>query len=79
MANPIYNMFRGNRTNEQRNQYNADQEVNLNNLISEFNKFKSSFKGDPNEVINSLLAQGKISKEQLDRVTKLAYTLKGLM
>lgn len=79
MANPIYNMFTGNRNNRPSNQNNNIQGIDMKTLISEFNRFKSTFKGNPNEVINNLLKQGKISKEQLDKVTQLAYTLKGLM
>lgn len=47
-------------------------------MLSEFNRFKSEFKGDPEEAVKKLVASGKISQKQLNDLQSAAQTFKGL-
>ena len=52
MANPIYQSF----GNPQRN------------IISEFNRFRASFRGDPKQEVQRLLQSGQMTQEQLNEL-----------
>lgn len=47
-------------------------------MLNEFNRFKSEFKGDPEEAVKKLVASGKISQKQLNDLQQAAQTFKGL-
>lgn len=47
-------------------------------MLSEFNRFKNEFKGDPEEAVKKLVASGKISQKQLNDLQQAAQTFKGL-
>lgn len=47
-------------------------------MLNEFNRFKSEFKGDPEEAVKKLVASGKISQKQLNDLQTAAQTFKGL-
>lgn len=47
-------------------------------MLNEFNRFKSEFKGDPEEAVKKLVASGKISQKQLNDLQSAAQTFKGL-
>lgn len=41
-------------------------------MISQFNQFKSNFRGDPKAEVQRLLASGKISQAQLNQLQSMA-------
>lgn len=47
-------------------------------MLSEFNRFKNEFKGDPEEAVKKLVASGQISQKQLNDLQTAAQTFKGL-
>lgn len=63
MSNPIYNLLNGQQ----------------NNLLAQFQQFKQSFKGDPNQTINQMLQSGKVTQEQVNRATQIANQMKGML
>ena len=52
---------------------------NNNYLISQFNKFKSTFQGKPQEQVQQLLNSGKMSPEQFERLSKMATQLQSIL
>lgn len=48
-------------------------------IVEQFRDFRGSFKGDPQARINELLANGKITQEQLNQATEMANMIKGMM
>ena len=50
-----------------------------NNIVQQFNQFKSSFKGDPKQQIQQLLNSGKISQAQYDQAVQKARMLQNLL
>lgn len=63
MSNPLYNLLNGQQ----------------NNLLAQFQQFKQSFNGDPNQTINQMLQSGKVTQEQVNRATQIANQMKGML
>lgn len=63
MSNPIYGLLNGQQ----------------NNLLTQFQRFKQSFNGDPNQTINQMLQSGKVTQEQVNRATQIANQMKGML
>lgn len=63
MSNPIYGLLNGQQ----------------NNLLTQFQQFKQSFNGDPNQTINQMLQSGKVTQEQVNRATQIANQMKGML
>lgn len=63
MSNPIYGLLNGRQ----------------NNLLTQFQQFKQSFNGDPNQTINQMLQSGKVTQEQVNRATQIANQMKGML
>ena len=63
MSNPIYGLLNGQH----------------NNLLTQFQQFKQSFNGDPNQTINQMLQSGKVTQEQVNRATQIANQMKGML
>ena len=63
MSNPIYGLLNGQQ----------------NNMLAQFQKFKQSFNGDPNQTINQMLQSGKVTQEQVNRATQIANQMKGML
>lgn len=63
MSNQIYNILNGQQ----------------NNMLAQFQQFKQSFNGDPNQTINQMLQSGKVTQEQVNRATQIANQMKGML
>lgn len=63
MSNPLFNQF-GNQQN---------------NILQQFNRFKSNFRGDPREQIQQMLNSGKITQEQYNQAVQKANMLKNML
>lgn len=64
------------------NQLNNNQSPNFGNfqnLINEFNKFKNSFQGDPQQVVQQLLQSGKMSQAQYNQLSQMASYFKNFL
>ena len=49
-----------------------------NDLISRFNQFRQSFKGDPQQQVQQLLNSGKVTQEQYNAAVQKAQQLSKL-
>lgn len=49
-----------------------------NNIVEEFKKFRSNFKGDPNEVLNNMLKSGDVTQEQVNKAREIAELINGI-
>lgn len=63
MANPLYE------------QMNAMQG---NNIMAQFNAFRQSFKGDPQQMVQQMLNSGRISQQQFNYAVQQANRLKSM-
>lgn len=64
MANSVYNMLGNSQPNGPFN--------NVVQMMKQFNDFKSSFKGDPQQQLQQMLNSGRISQAQLNQYVQLA-------
>ena len=67
MSNPLFNLF-GN-----------SQFGNVANLVKQFEQFKSTFQGNPQQQIQQLLNSGKISQQQYDQAVQQAKALQEIL
>lgn len=51
---------------------------NNNNLISQFQQFRNTFKGDPKQAVQNMLNNGQISQAQVNQAMQMAQQFKGL-
>lgn len=65
--NPLFNVF-GNNPSQ-------GPFSNMNNVISQFNKFQSMFQGDPKQQVQDLLNSGQMSQEQFNQLSSMAQML----
>lgn len=64
MSNPLYDQF-GNKGGS--------------DLISQFNKFKQNFNGNPQQMVQQMLNSGRITQDQLNQAIQKANQLMKLM
>lgn len=67
MANPLFNML-GN-----------SQFGNMANLIQQFQQFKNTFQGNPQQQVQQLLNSGKISQEQYNQAVQQANAFRKML
>lgn len=70
--NPLYNMFG--------NQPQANNPFgNAMNVINQFNQFRSTFQGDPQQKVQELLNSGQMSQEQFNQLSNMAQAFRQLL
>lgn len=51
----------------------------LLNMVSQFNQFKSSFKGDPRQQVQQLLDSGQMTQQQFNQLSQAATQFQQMM
>lgn len=67
MSNPLFDMF-GN-----------SQFGNMAGLVQQFQQFKNTFRGDPQQQIQQLLNSGKISQQQYNQAVQQAKAFQKML
>lgn len=65
--NPLFNLMGGNPS--------PNMFGNLPQLIQQFNQFKGSFQGDPQQKVQELLNSGQMTQEQFNQISAMAKQL----
>lgn len=65
--NPLFNILGGGRT---------ALPNGVGNLLSMFNQFRSTFRGDPKQQIQQMLNSGQISQSQYNQAVQMANELR---
>ncbi len=52
---------------------------NMANLLSQFNQFRSTFSGNPEQQVKQLLQSGRMSQEQFNQLAQTANQLRQLL
>ena len=60
------------------NNSNISNSMPNNNLIEQFKRFKSTFSGNPRDMINQMLNSGRFSNAQIEQAKGLAKQLQGM-
>jgi hypothetical protein len=66
MSNPLLNVLNS-----------QPKGVANESIVDRFNRFKQTFKGDPQKRIDELLRAGSVTQEQVDQATQIANLIKG--
>lgn len=56
-------------------QLNQGQNNSGNDIVSRFNQFRQSFKGNPQEQIQQMLNSGRVTQDQYNRAVQQAQQL----
>lgn len=72
MGNPLFNMFG-------QNSQNRGPFGNLMNLVGQFNNFRNSFQGDPEQKVKELLNSGQMTQAQFDQLSQVAKQFQEIM
>lgn len=72
--NPLFKQFGGRMGGEM-----PDPLVNFQQMMQQFQQFKSSFQGDPEQEVRKLLASGRMTQQQLDQLQQAAQMFQGLL
>ena len=71
MANPLFGLFN--------NQMSNTPLGNISNLINQFNSFKNTFNGNPQQQVQNLLNSGQMSQQQFAQLQQLAQQFRGFL
>ena len=76
MSNPLFNMFG---PGAQNGGFSNSPLGNMTNLLSRYNEFRSSFKGDPEQKVKELLNSGQMTRAQFQQLSEAAKQFQKLM
>lgn len=69
--NPLFNMFG--------NQQSGGPFNNMNNVIEQYNQFRSNFQGDPKQQVQNLLNSGQMTQNQFNQLSNMAQMFQTLL
>lgn len=61
------------------NYFQPQQNNPMGNLLTQFNQFRSTFSGNPEEQVKQLINSGKMSQEQFNQLAQTANQLRQLI
>ena len=61
------------------NDFHSQQTNQMNNFLTRFNQFKSTFTGNPEQQVRQLLSSGRMSQEQFNQFAQTANQLRQLI
>lgn len=61
------------------NDFKPQQNNPMNNFLNQFNQFKSTFTGNPEQQVKQLLSSGRMSQEQFNQFAQTANQLRKLI
>lgn len=65
-SNPLFGLLGGGR---------SAMPTNIQNILSQFQQFKNTFRGNPQEQIQQMLNSGKITQAQYNQAVQMANEL----
>lgn len=51
---------------------------NMQNMMQQFNQFRQTFKGDPQQTVQQMLQSGQITQEQFNQAHAMAQQFAGM-
>ena len=73
MSNPLFNMFGKNGGQM------FGSLSNMTNLINQYNNFRSTFQGDPEQKVKDLLNSGQMTQAQFNELSQAAKAFQQLL
>lgn len=66
--NPLYQQMQG-----------QQQAPGVGQILQQFNQFRQSFKGDPQQMVQQLLNSGRVSQQQYNQAVQMAQQLQNFL
>ena len=60
------------------NDFKPNPMSNMNNFLTQFNQFRNSFSGNPEQQVKQLLQSGRMSQDQFNQLAQTATQLRKL-
>lgn len=80
MPNNLYNQLNNNFPLQNNNlQQMMNNYGGLQQMILQFNNFRNSFQGDPQQIIQQLLQNGKMSQSEFNQFRQMAMQFKNFL
>lgn len=85
MPNNLYQQLNGYTQINGYTQQNSNLQQMINNfgglqgLLNEYNKFKNSFQGNPQQIVQGLLQSGKMTQNEYNQLSQIASQFKNLL
>ncbi len=73
MPNPLYNSLGGGKTPTL-----PGMPGNFNQMMQQYQQFRSQFQGNPQQEVQRMLQSGKINQQQLNQAQAIAQQFQGL-
>ena len=61
------------------NDFQPQQTNQMNNFLTQFNQFKSTFTGNPEQQVKQLLNSGQMSQQQFNQLSQMATQIQNMM
>lgn len=61
------------------NDFKPNPMSNMNNFLTQFNQFRNSFSGNPEQQVKQLLQSGRMSQDQFNQLAQTANMLRKFM
>ena len=61
------------------NDFNPQQTNPIGNFLAQFNQFKTTFTGNPEQQVKQLISSGRMSQEQFNQLAQTANQLRQLI
>lgn len=71
--NPLFDLLGGN------NAQLPGPLGNMQNFMSQFNRFRQSFQGDPKQQVQQLMNSGQMSQQQFNQISQMATQIQRMM
>ena len=55
------------------------QQNSIQSFIQQYNQFRKTFTGDPEQIVKGLVSSGKITQDQLNQAIQIANQFKGII
>lgn len=59
--------------------YNGPNQTNFSNFLSQFNQFRQTFSGNPQQQVQQLIQSGRMSQQQFEALANQATQLRQLL
>lgn len=60
-------------------QMNTNPMSNMMNVLNQFQQFKKTFQGDPEQQVKQLLSSGQMSQQQFNQLFQIAKQFQGFL
>ncbi len=72
--NPLFNRQQFNQTPQNNTPFG-----NMTNMMNQFNQFRNTFRGNPQQIVMNMLSNGQMSQQQFNQLKAMADQFQKMM